>query len=294
MEAIVEVEGASKRFGAVLALDRVDLRIRRGEVVALLGPNGAGKTTLVSLVLGLRKPSQGSARTFGIDPRDRRARSRTGVMLQGSGLPNFLRVGEVVDLFRSYYPHPTDRASALEIAGLTDKASAMLVTLSGGQLQRLYFALAICGDPEALFLDEPTVGLDVEARRAFWAHLRGFVAGGRTLLLTTHYLEEADAIADRIVVINSGRIVADASPAALKSSVSNKRVSFETDGSLDVKGLPVARVVSNGPRVELLTPEPEALLRALFASGTAIRNLEVAGASLEDAVVGLTTKVASR
>ena len=290
METVVEVVGASKRFGATLALDNVDLHLSRGEVVALLGPNGAGKTTLVSLVLGLRKPSQGTARTFGIDPRDRRARSRTGVMLQGSGLPNFLRVGEVVDMFRSYYPHPIDRAKALEIAGLADKPTAMLVTLSGGQLQRLYFALAICGDPEALFLDEPTVGLDVESRRAFWAHLRTFVAGGRTLLLTTHYLEEADAIADRIVVINLGRIVADASPATLKSRVSNKRISFETDSALDFQGLPVARVVSNGPRVELLTTEPEALLRALFARGSAIRNLEVAGASLEDAVVGLTAK----
>ena len=290
MEAVVEVANASKRFGATLALDRVDLRMSRGEVVALLGPNGAGKTTLVSLVLGLRKPSEGTVRTFGLDPRDRRTRSRTGVMLQGSGLPNFLRVGEVVDLFRSYYPHPIDRAKALEIAGLSDKTSAMLVTLSGGQLQRLYFALAICGDPEALFLDEPTVGLDVEARRAFWTHLRTFVASGRTLLLTTHYLEEADAIADRIVVINLGRVVADASPSALKSSVRNKRVSFETDGALDFQGLPVARVVSKGPRVEVFTVEPETLLRALFARGSAIRNLEVAGASLEDAVVGLTVK----
>ena len=288
METVVEVDRASKRFGATLALDRVDLRMSRGEVVALLGPNGAGKTTLVSLVLGLRKPSEGTARTFGMDPRDRHARSRTGVMLQGSGLPNFLRVGEVIDLFRSYYPHPIERAKALEIAGLADKARAMLVTLSGGQLQRLYFALAICGDPEALFLDEPTVGLDVESRRSFWAHLREFVAGGRTLLLTTHYLEEADAIADRIVVINAGRIVADASPAALKSGVRNKRVSFETDGPLDVQGLPVARVIAGGPRVEVLTDEPEALLRALFARGSAIRNLEVAGASLEEAVVSLT------
>src|SRR5690242_20840429 len=129
METVVDVDRASKRFGATVALDRVDLRMSRGEVVALLGPNGAGKTTLVSLVLGLRKPNEGTARTFGLDPRDRRARSRTGVMLQGSGLPNFLRVGEVVDLFRSYYPHPIDRAKALEIAGLAEKASAMLGSL---------------------------------------------------------------------------------------------------------------------------------------------------------------------
>lgn len=290
MEPVVEIDRASKRFGATLALDRVSLRIGGGEVVALLGPNGAGKTTLVSLVLGIRHATEGTARTFGLDPRDRRARSRTGVMLQGSGLPSFLKVREVVDAFRTYYPRPIDRSKALSIAGLEDKADAMLSTLSGGQMQRLYFALAICGDPEALFLDEPTVGLDVESRRAFWAHLRGFVEAGRTLLLTTHYLEEADAIADRIVVIDSGHIVADASPAALKAGVRSKRVAFETDGSVDLEGLPVARVAHNGSRIELLTAEPEALLRALFQRGTAIRNLEVVGATLEEAFVGLTTR----
>ena len=290
METVVEVDNASKRFGATLALDRVTLRIGGGEVVALLGPNGAGKTTLISLVLGIRRASDGATRTFGMDPRDRRARSRTGVMLQGSGLPNFLKVREIVDLFRTYYPHPIERSKALAIAGLEDKAGAMLATLSGGQMQRLYFALAVCGDPDALFLDEPTVGLDVESRRAFWAHLRSFVAAGRTLLLTTHYLEEADAIADRIVVIDHGKIIADASPAALKSSVRNKRVTFESDGPVDLDGIPGVRVVANGARTELLTPEPEALLRALFASGAAIRNLEVAGASLEEAVIGLTAR----
>jgi ABC-2 type transport system ATP-binding protein len=290
MEAVVEVDRASKRFGATLALDQVSLRIGRGEVVALLGPNGAGKTTLISLVLGIRRATEGSSRTFGLDPRDRRARSRTGVMLQGSGLPNFLKVREVVDTFRTYYPRPIGLSKALSIAGLEDKAGAMLSTLSGGQMQRLYFALAICGAPEALFLDEPTVGLDVESRRSFWSHLREFVAAGRTLLLTTHYLEEADAIADRIVVIDKGRIIADASPAALKSGARNKRVTFESDDPLDVAGLPSARVVSSGPRVELVTAEPEALLKALFARGVAMRNLEVAGATLEEAVVGLTAR----
>ena len=290
MESVVEVDRASKRFGNTLALDRVSLRIGRGEVVALLGPNGAGKTTLISLVLGIRRPTEGTSRTFGLDPRDRRARSRTGIMLQGSGLPNFLKVREVVDTFRTYYPHPIDLSKALSTAGLEDKEGAMLSTLSGGQMQRLYFALAICGDPQALFLDEPTVGLDVESRRSFWSHLREFVAAGRTLLLTTHYLEEADAIADRIVVIDKGRIVADASPAALKSGVRSKRVTFESDGPVDVAGLPSARIVANGSRVELLTAEPEALLRALFTRGVAIRNLEVAGATLEEAVVGLTAR----
>ena len=292
MVSVVEVDRASKRFGSTLALDRVSLRVERGEVVALLGPNGAGKTTLISLVLGIRRASQGTSRAFGLDPRDRRARSRTGVMLQGSGLPNFLKVREVVDTFRTYYPRPIELSKALAIAGLEDKSGAMLSTLSGGQMQRLYFALAICGDPEALFLDEPTVGLDVESRRSFWSHLREFVAAGRTLLLTTHYLEEADAIAGRIVVIDKGRIIADASPNALKSGVRNKRVTFESDGPIDTTGLPSARVVANGPRIELLTAQPEALLEALFARGVSVRNLEVAGATLEEAVIGLTEQSA--
>src|SRR5215469_3856826 len=242
METVVEVDGASKRFGPVLALDRVDLRLSGGEVVALLGPNGAGKTTLVSLVLGLRKPSEGTTRTFGMDPRDRRARSRTGVMLQGSGLPNFLRVGEVVDLFRSYYPHPIERSKALEIAGLSDKGSAMLVTLSGGQLQRLYFALAICGDPEALFLDEPTVGLDVEARRGVLESIRALSAAGKTIVLTTHYLEEADQLAHRIVVIDHGVVIADATPREIKARIPSKRVNFSVEtavGEATFRGLPV-------------------------------------------------------
>ena len=282
------VDRASKRFGHVRALDAVSVRIAQGEVVALLGPNGAGKTTLVSLILGLRRPNEGAVSVFGRDPRDRRVRSRTGVMLQGSGLPQFLKVCEVVDLFRTYYPRPIESSKALEIAGLTEKAGAMLVTLSGGQLQRLYFALAVCGDPDALFLDEPTVGLDVEARRSFWAHLRAFIGSGRTLLLTTHYLEEADAIANRIVVIDHGRIIADAAPSVLKSTVRNKRVTFESTQPIDVDGLPVVRATVADGRVELLTAEPEAVLRELFGRGADLRNLEVVGATLEEAVIALT------
>lgn len=288
MDSVVDVRGASKTYGRTLALENVSLSVARGEVVALLGPNGAGKTTLVSLILGLRKPTAGHVEIFGLDPRDRRARSRTGVMLQESGLPLFLRVREVIDLFRTYFPHPLDRERIIQTAGLADKADALIITLSGGQQQRLYFALAICGDPDALFLDEPTVGMDVEARRTFWSHVRTIVQSGRTLLLTTHYLEEADAMADRIVVIDKGRIIADAPPAELKARVENKRISFDTSQPPDFAGLPVNRVQTNGSRIDLLTSDPEAVLRALFARGAEIRNLEVVGATLEEAVIGLT------
>lgn len=291
MSNVVEVSAASKSFGRVRALDGVSLRIGRGEVVALLGPNGAGKTTLVSLILGLRKPASGDVSIFGLDPRDRRARSRTGVMLQESGLPMFLKVREVLDLFRTYYRNPLDRDRVLATAGLVEKAGAMIATLSGGQLQRLYFALAICGDPDALFLDEPTVGLDVEGRRAFWSHVGDFVRSGKTLLLTTHYLEEADAVAHRIVVIDKGHVIADAPPSELKARVKHKRLSFEAAQPINLDGLPVQRVSTSGGRIELLTSEPEAVLRALFAAGVDVRGLEVIGASLEEAVIGLTSEV---
>jgi ABC-2 type transport system ATP-binding protein len=289
--AVVEARGAAKNFGRVEALAPTDLTIKQGEIVALLGPNGAGKTTFISLMLGVRKPSEGSVSLFGLDPRDRRARTRCGVMLQETGVPEFLRLSEIVDQFRSYYPAPLARNAVLEMAGLDDKSASLIHTLSGGQRQRMYFALAICGDPQALFLDEPTVGMDVEARRNFWRRLRDFAAAGRTLLLTTHHIEEADAVADRIIVINKGRVIVDAPPRVLKASVENKRVTFDTPGAIgdaDVAGLPVQRVVHADGRVSLFTADPQALLRGLFERGFDLPNLEVIGASLEDAVVGLT------
>jgi ABC-2 type transport system ATP-binding protein len=291
MRSVVDVDGVAKNFGAVRALLATTLTISSGEIVALLGPNGAGKTTFVSLALGLRKPSAGSTTLFGLDPHDRRARSRCGVMLQESGVPEFLRVREIVDLFRSFYPEPMPRTDVLAMAGLEEKTNALIHTLSGGQRQRLYFALALCGDPQALFLDEPTVGMDVTARRNFWAKLRSFGASGRTVLLTTHYLEEADAIANRIIVIDKGRIVADAPPRVLKDRVESKRVSFDASSvrEPDLAGLPVQRVTEIDGRVCLFTTDPQGVLRALFARGCDLANLEVVGATLEDAVMGLTS-----
>ena len=291
MTAVVEARRAAKNFGQVEALLPTDLAIRQGEIVALLGPNGAGKTTFISLMLGVRKPSAGSVTLFGLDPRDRRARSRCGVMLQESGVPEFLRLSEIVDQFRSYYASPLALGTTLEMAGLEDKSASLIRTLSGGQRQRMYFALAICGDPQALFLDEPTVGMDVEARRNFWRRLRDFGAAGRTLLLTTHYIEEADAVADRIIVINKGRVIADAPPRVLKASVESKRVTFDASrqiGDAELAGLPVRRIVREDERVSIFTADPQTLLRGLFERGFDLPNLEVVGASLEDAVVGLT------
>jgi ABC-2 type transport system ATP-binding protein len=288
---VVELRAARKRYGEVEALRGVDLAIQLGEVVALLGPNGAGKTTTLNLALGLRRPTAGSARLFGLDPTDRRARSRCGVVLQESGVTGVLTVSEIVELVRSYYPAPLPAGDALAMAGLRELGATRVGALSGGQRQRLFFALAVCGDPQALFLDEPTVGMDVEARQVFLASLRRFAAAGKTIVLTTHYLEEADQLARRIVVIDRGVVIADATPAEVKARVAGRRVSFRTAGPLApaaLDGLPVQSVEVADHRVSLLSNEPETVLRELFARGLTLADLEVVGASLEEALLSLT------
>ena len=296
MTAAVELVDAHKSYGGQAALRGVDLAIQPGELVAMLGPNGAGKTTAISLMLGLRRPTSGRARIFGLDPADRRARSRCGVMLQESGVNGALRVRELVDLFRAYYPNPLPAARAIALAGLESVAGQAAAKLSGGQRQRLYFALAVCGDPELLFLDEPTVGMDVEGRRAFLNAIRELGAEGRTIVLTTHYLEEADLLARRIVVIDRGRVIADAAPSEIKSRVAGKRVTFTLDrppapGDLD--GLPVSSLEVTGDRVRILSSQAEDVVRAIFARGLDPRDLEVTGADLEEAFIALTRPSAS-
>jgi ABC-2 type transport system ATP-binding protein len=286
-----ELIDATKKYGEIEALSGVTIRIELGEVVAMLGPNGAGKTTSISLLLGLRKPTSGQALLFGLNPNDLHARSRVGVMLQESGVPAMLKVDEIVDLFRSYYPKPMARERAIAMAGLQDKAGALVKELSGGQRQRLYFALAVCGDPEVLFLDEPTVGMDVEGRRAFIDRIAEFATLGRTIVLTTHYLEEADQLAKRVIVIDRGEVIADATPDEIKSKVAGKRVRFLASGltDKDLDGLPVSATSIEGSTVQLLTNQPELVLRELFRRGLEISDLEVSGADLEDAFVALTT-----
>jgi ABC-2 type transport system ATP-binding protein len=281
---VVEMKGIVKHFGETRALSGLDFRVERGEVIALLGPNGAGKTTAIAIMLGLRMPSSGEVRLLGRRSRDLAARSRVGVMLQESGVPDEIRVREMVDLFSSYYP-VRFRPARPSRAGLEDKERALVGSLSGGQRQRLFYALAICGDPEVLFLDEPTVGLDVEARRSFWEQVRGSVEAGRTVILTTHYLEEADALADRVVVIDRGRVVAEGAAAAIKARVGRKRVRFTTPQRVELAlfdGLPVEGLGTEDGVTRLLTPRPEEVLKRLFESGTRVSDLEVVGADLEE------------
>ncbi len=294
--AAVQLLDVHKSYGRAVALRGVSVIIQPGEVVAMLGPNGAGKTTAISLMLGMRRPSAGRVRLFDRDPGDRAARSRCGVMLQESGVNDVLRVRETVAIFRAYYPHPLPTKRVLELAGLEDVATRTISTLSGGQRQRVYYALAICGDPEALFMDEPTAGMDVESRRAFIGDVRRYASEGRTVILSTHYLEEADQLADRVIVIDRGVIIADDSPAAIKSRVASRRVTFTVTPSAtaaDFVGLPISNLELRDQRVRFHSSHPEEALAAGFRRGWDIRNLEVVGADLEEAFVTLTANRAS-
>ena len=206
----------TKRYGAVTALHGVDIALHPAETLALLGPNGAGKTTAIRALLGIITPDEGVAALFGRDPRAARNRTRVGAMLQVSGVPATLRVAEHIRLFSSYYPQPLPLEETLAAAGLRGLAKRLYGELSGGQKQRVAFALAICGDPDALILDEPTSALDVESRLALWDRIRGYAARGRSVLMTTHDIAEAEALADRVVVIAGGRVVAEGTAADIK------------------------------------------------------------------------------
>jgi ABC-2 type transport system ATP-binding protein len=215
---VAELNNVTKQFGPVVALRGIDLAIQPGELVALLGPNGAGKTTAVRILLGLTQSDSGTATIFGHDPVTREAKLQRVALLQVSKVPETLRVGEHIELFSNYYERPLPLAETITAAGLRGIENRFFGDPSGGQKQRVLFALAICGNPKLLFLDEPTIGLDVEARRSLWQHIRGFVARGGSVLLTTHYLEEAQALADRIAVIQRGAVVTEGSPAEIKRS----------------------------------------------------------------------------
>jgi ABC-2 type transport system ATP-binding protein len=214
---VAELRGVTKRYGQVEALRGIDLTIQRGELLALLGPNGAGKTTAVRIMLGLSAPTSGTASVFGHHPASQQAKLRRGALLQVGKVPETLKVREHIELFSSYYENPLPVAETIAAAGLVGIENRLFGALSGGQKQRVLFALAICGNPDLLFLDEPTVGLDVESRRALWGRIRGYLQRGGSVLLTTHHLEEADALAHRVAVINRGLIAAEGTPAQIKA-----------------------------------------------------------------------------
>ena len=287
---VAVLEGVSKSYGDIRALKAVDFRVRAGEVVALLGPNGAGKTTAVKLLLGLLQPNSGKVRVFGGDPTNPENRMRTGAMLQVGRVPETLKVREHIDLFSSYYLQPMSVSQVLAASGLQQLSERKFGELSGGQRQRVLFALALCGDPDLLFLDEPTAGLDVEARRMLWEEIRQLVRRGKTVLLTTHYLQEADALADRVAVISKGEIIAQGTPAEIKAQTSGKRIRCITSLSLQsLRQLPgVTEVKEDREAVELHTGEAERVLRELLSRDADLAGLEVTTAGLEEAFLALT------
>ena len=294
---VVGFAGVSKSYGEVLAVDGLDLAIGRGETVALLGPNGAGKSTTIGMLLGLLPPDEGTVRLFGGSPHGAVASGRVGSMLQEGGLPSNVKVGELVSFVRGLYPEPMSVEEVLATAGISDLVGRRSDKLSGGQTARVRFALALAGDPDLLVLDEPTAAMDVEGRRAFWTSMRSHAATGRTILFSTHYLEEADVNADRIVVIAGGRVVADGSGAEIKSKVGGRSVSLDLVGSLSggLDRLPgVVSVELHGDRATLRCRDSDATVAALVGERGTPRNLEVGGAGLEEAFLALTAKEETR
>lgn len=291
---VAQLRGARQRYGKIIALDGVDLSLQAGEVLALLGANGAGKSTAIALLLGLLKPDAGSAELFGQPPQTLAVRRRIGVMLQSAGIPDNAKVAELLDLTRSYYPAPRSVADCVALAGLDDVLDRRYGRLSGGQQRRVQFALAICGNPEVLFLDEPTTGLDIDARQRMWATIRALVAGGTGVLLTTHYLEEAEALAQRVAVLNRGRVAAAGTMQDVRAHVSQRRIRCLS--ALDVAQVATWSGVRSAvrghagdpARIEVLTDVAEPVLRRMLSEDAALSDLDIQRAGLADAFLELT------
>lgn len=289
-QPVAELCAATRRYGKTVALDGLNLALYPGEIVALLGPNGAGKTTAVRLLLGLIAPTSGTARVMGRDPRDSETRTGIGAMLQVTRVPETLRVREHIDLFRSYYPSPLPAADIVRTARLEGLENTFFGKLSGGQKQRVLFGLALAGNPGLVFLDEPTVGMDIESRRALWDQIRVLAAQGKTVLLTTHYIEEADALASRIIVIGKGRVLAEGTPAEIKHQVAGRRIRCITSLDTDfIRNLPaVLSVEQDREAVVITTGDAESVLRELLRIDPTLHGLEISAPGLEDAFLALT------
>ncbi|MFI0944013.1 ABC transporter ATP-binding protein [Streptomyces sp. NPDC021020] len=288
----VEFVSVDKNYGAVRAVAELSLELYPGETVALLGPNGAGKSTALDLLLGLKNADGGRVRIFGTSPAQAIEAGRVGAMLQSGGLMEEVTVRELVGLACDLHPKAYPVAQVLAAAGVTDIASRMVNKLSGGQEQRVRFALATAGANDLIVLDEPTVGMDVSARQAFWATMRGQVEEGRTVLFATHYLEEADAIADRVLVLHQGRLIADGTAAEIKARAGARRVTFDLDGTIDeaaLRALPhLVGLDITGPTVRIRSDDADATVHALYGLGLYPRNLEVSGLGLEQAFLAIT------
>jgi ABC-2 type transport system ATP-binding protein len=298
--SVIVVEDLLKYYQDVRAVDGISVEVREGEIFGFLGPNGAGKTTTIEIIEGYKTADSGRAMVLGLDPRrDRRElRERIGLMLQETMLYPDLKVGELLRLFASYYRHPVDPDALLEMIGLDEKRGAFIRELSGGQRQRVVFVLALINDPEVLFLDEPTAGLDPQSRRAIWEWIDLARKKGKTVFLTTHYIEEAERLCDRVAIVDHGRIIALDTPQRLVAGAEvEQRIAFVIDGSLDtaeLEALPGAiRVLADSHgQFTLCARDAQPVLKSLIelseVNGFRLRGLEVTGASLEDVFIRLT------
>ena len=287
----VRLAGLHKSYGPVHAVGGIDLTIAPGEIVALLGPNGAGKSTTMEMVLGITEPDSGTVEVFGRRPHEAVRQGRVGAMLQVGALLHEATVRDVLRLMHGLHVHPLPLAEVIERAELGGFLKTRTEKLSGGQAQRLRYALAIMADPQLLVLDEPTVGMDVEVRRAFWSSMRTFVADGRTVLFATHYLDEADAEADRIVVVDDGRVIADGTPAMIKNRVADRTITVAADGLPEdrLAELPAVLSVERiGSRLQLRSTDSDRTLRTLITTYPRAADIEVVSATLEDAFLALT------
>jgi ABC-2 type transport system ATP-binding protein len=281
---IARLDQVGKRYGAIVALDGINLQIHRGELLALLGPNGAGKSTSIGLLLGLHRADSGSVSLFGRDPQDIEARRRIGVMLQSAALPPTLKVSELISLTASYYPAPRSVAECASLAGISDLSGRRYASLSGGQQRRVQFAMALAGRPEILFLDEPTVGMDIVARQALWAAIRKAVSEGCAVVLTTHYLEEAEALADRVCVIAKGRVVSEGTVDALRRI----RCITSTAAATVAAWPEVLSAELVQGRLAIATAEAESVVRRLLDTDANLSELEVQRAGLAEAFTEIT------
>ncbi|MEV0111746.1 ABC transporter ATP-binding protein [Streptomyces sp. NPDC050844] len=290
----VSFDRVTKNYGDVRAVDGLTLDLSPGETVALLGPNGAGKSSTLDLLLGLRQPDSGTVRVFGGSPREAITAGRVGAMLQSGGLMGEVTVRELVRLACELHPRPHRVNDVLARAGVTQLADRKVDKLSGGQEQRVRFALATAGASDLIVLDEPTTGMDVTVRQAFWATMREQADQGRAVLFATHYLEEADAIADRVLVLHRGRLVADGTAAEIKARAGARKVSFDLEtideaGARALRALPsVTAADVSGHTVRLRTTDADATVHALYGLALYPRNLEVTGLGLEQAFVAIT------
>ncbi|AXI08345.1 ATP-binding cassette domain-containing protein [Oceanobacillus sp. 143] len=294
MENIVKLEQVTKKFGKKTAVNGVSLTIEKGTTVAILGPNGAGKTTTISMMLGLLEPTSGTVKVFDKSPKEIAVRNRIGAMLQETSVLDMLKVREFIEMFRSYYTSPLSMEELIALTGFKeDELKKRANKLSGGQKRRLGFALALAGNPDLIFFDEPTVGLDITARRNFWERVEILKLQGKTIIFTTHYLQEADDFSERIILFNNGEIITDGKPDEIKRNIATRSVSFQTDDK-EVIGLlqsfdDVIRCYEKDGRIYVVTSNTDAVIAGIFRHGVDANDIAIEQGRLEEVFEHLTS-----